>query len=69
MTKTPFYETFVVSSGMWFIFIMSYGIYSVDVILSLYINTRQVFDYYTVRLFGSLYFEYVRMHVCFLSQE
>ena len=38
--------------------IMSYGIYSVV--------RRQVFDFCTVRLLGSLYFEYVRMHVWFL---
>ena len=30
-----------------------------------YLFCRQVFDFCTVRLFGSLYFEYVRTHVFF----
>ena len=36
-----FNRGYVVSSGMWFIFIMSYGIYSVTVILSLCSSSRQ----------------------------
>ena len=57
-----FNRGYVVSSGIWFIFMMYYGIYSVDKCL-----ISVLYDC-SVHIFW-VYFEYVRTHVCFLSHE
>ena len=61
-----FNRGYVVSSGIQFIFIMSYGIYSVDKCL---ISVLYDCSVHYILNTCSLYFEYVRTHVCLLSHE